>query len=120
MDICHTANNQNILYLAIQPQSSEEAQILTTNVCFVPGGCSLVQKLVMGSVEQAPSTEEQVRSTEDQVMSPEEQQECDRMAAAIISNDPHDVLVEFSSVVADTQEYLIGVSLLYFNLAVDI
>ncbi|KAK0153120.1 Transcription factor E4F1 [Merluccius polli] len=29
-------------------------------------------------------------------------------AAAIISEDPHTVLVEFSSVVADTQEYIIG------------
>lgn len=30
--------------------------------------------------------------------------------AAIISEDPHAVLVEFSSVVADTQEYIIKVS----------
>ena len=29
--------------------------------------------------------------------------------AAIISEDPHAVLVEFSSVVADTQEYIIKV-----------
>ncbi|KAF7698109.1 transcription factor E4F1 [Silurus meridionalis] len=42
------------------------------------------------------------------IMTPEEEQECDRMAAAIISDDPHAVLVEFSSVVADTQEYIIG------------
>ncbi|KAI5097411.1 transcription factor E4F1, partial [Silurus meridionalis] len=47
------------------------------------------------------------------IMTPEEEQECDRMAAAIISDDPHAVLVEFSSVVADTQEYIIGVSLLH-------
>lgn len=73
----------------------------------------MVQKQVMSPVEQVRSTEEQVENMEDQVMSPEEQQECDRMAAAIISNDPHDVLVEFSSVVADTQEYIIGVSLLF-------
>ena len=41
----------------------------------------------------------------------EEQQEtADSLAtAAIISEDPHTVLVEFSSVVADTQEYIIGV-----------
>uniref|UniRef100_A0A8C5F7A0 E4F transcription factor 1 n=1 Tax=Gadus morhua TaxID=8049 RepID=A0A8C5F7A0_GADMO len=40
----------------------------------------------------------------------EEQQEtADSLAtAAIISEDPHTVLVEFSSVVADTQEYIIG------------
>ncbi|XP_053467669.1 transcription factor E4F1 isoform X2 [Ictalurus furcatus] len=38
-----------------------------------------------------------------------EEQECiDNMAAAMISDDPHAVLVEFSSVVADTQEYIIG------------
>ncbi|XP_060757611.1 transcription factor E4F1 isoform X2 [Neoarius graeffei] len=53
------------------------------------GGCSAVQK-------------------PEQVVNPEEQQECDRVAAAIISDDPHTVLVEFSSVVADTQEYIIG------------
>lgn len=64
------------------------------------------------SEDQVRSIEDQVRSIEDQEMSPEEQQECDRMAAAIIADDPHAVLVEFSSVVADTQEYIIGVSLL--------
>ncbi|KAM3863881.1 transcription factor E4F1 [Diretmus argenteus] len=38
-----------------------------------------------------------------------EEQESDNLAtAAIISEDPHAVLVEFSSVVADTQEYIIG------------
>ncbi|XP_062840858.1 transcription factor E4F1 [Trichomycterus rosablanca] len=41
----------------------------------------------------------------------DEQQECaDSVAAALISEDPHAVLVEFSSVVADTQEYIIGTS----------
>ncbi|KAI4896798.1 hypothetical protein NFI96_026707 [Prochilodus magdalenae] len=45
----------------------------------------------------------------DQVSSSEEQQEStDSVAATIISEDPHTVLVEFSSVVADTQEYIIG------------
>uniref|UniRef100_UPI003AB06ED3 transcription factor E4F1 n=1 Tax=Centroberyx gerrardi TaxID=166262 RepID=UPI003AB06ED3 len=40
---------------------------------------------------------------------PEEQASADGLAtAAIISEDPHAVLVEFSSVVADTQEYIIG------------
>ncbi|XP_076026767.1 transcription factor E4F1 isoform X2 [Genypterus blacodes] len=39
----------------------------------------------------------------------EEQASVDNLAtAAIISEDPHAVLVEFSSVVADTQEYIIG------------
>ncbi|KAM4598146.1 transcription factor E4F1 isoform 1-T2 [Polymixia lowei] len=39
----------------------------------------------------------------------EEQESVDSLAtAAIISEDPHAVLVEFSSVVADTQEYIIG------------
>ncbi|XP_069569589.1 transcription factor E4F1 [Brachyistius frenatus] len=38
----------------------------------------------------------------------EEQESADSLAtAAIISEDPHAVLVEFSSVVADTQEYII-------------
>ncbi|CAL8272455.1 unnamed protein product [Lota lota] len=38
-----------------------------------------------------------------------EQESADSLAtAAIISEDPHTVLVEFSSVVADTQEYIIG------------
>lgn len=40
----------------------------------------------------------------------EEQQPANSMAATIISEDPHAVLVEFSSVVADTQEYIIQVS----------
>lgn len=41
----------------------------------------------------------------------EEQVSSDNLAtAAIISEDPHAVLVEFSSVVADTQEYIIKVS----------
>lgn len=40
----------------------------------------------------------------------EEQASVDNLTtAAIISEDPHAVLVEFSSVVADTQEYIIGV-----------
>ncbi|KAJ8413655.1 hypothetical protein AAFF_G00081620 [Aldrovandia affinis] len=37
----------------------------------------------------------------------EEQSSANSMAATIISEDPHAVLVEFSSVVADTQEYII-------------
>ena len=50
----------------------------------------------------------------DQVSSSEEQQEStDSVAATIISEDPHTVLVEFSSVVADTQEYIIGVCKLH-------
>ncbi|XP_072550357.1 transcription factor E4F1 isoform X2 [Salminus brasiliensis] len=45
----------------------------------------------------------------EQVLSSEEQQEStDNVAATIITEDPHTVLVEFSSVVADTQEYIIG------------
>jgi hypothetical protein len=40
----------------------------------------------------------------------EEQVSADSLAtAAIVSDDPHAVLVEFSSVVADTQEYIIRV-----------
>ncbi|XP_026559870.1 transcription factor E4F1 isoform X2 [Pseudonaja textilis] len=37
----------------------------------------------------------------------EEGQSADRLAATVISEDPPTVLVEFSSVVADTQEYII-------------
>ncbi|XP_066545139.1 transcription factor E4F1 isoform X2 [Amia ocellicauda] len=43
---------------------------------------------------------EQAEETEDQASA-------DSVAATIISEDPHAVLVEFSSVVADTQEYII-------------
>uniref|UniRef100_A0A8C7EG09 E4F transcription factor 1 n=1 Tax=Nothoprocta perdicaria TaxID=30464 RepID=A0A8C7EG09_NOTPE len=42
-----------------------------------------------------------------EVMVPEESQSADNLAATVISEDPHTVLVEFSSVVADTQEYII-------------
>lgn len=38
-----------------------------------------------------------------------DQQGSAESVAAIITDDPHAVLVEFSSVVADTQEYIIGV-----------
>lgn len=51
--------------------------------------------------EQTGSSEEQEMVTEND-------------ATTIISDDPHAVLVEFSSVVADTQEYIIGVSYLTF------
>ncbi|XP_026181232.1 transcription factor E4F1 isoform X2 [Mastacembelus armatus] len=47
-------------------------------------------------------------SSEQQEMITEEQASVDNLATtAIISEDPHAVLVEFSSVVADTQEYII-------------
>ncbi|XP_058509907.1 transcription factor E4F1 isoform X2 [Solea solea] len=47
-------------------------------------------------------------SSDQQVTVIEEQVSTDSLAtAAIISEDPHAVLVEFSSVVADTQEYII-------------
>ncbi|KAM9345744.1 transcription factor E4F1 [Symphorus nematophorus] len=47
-------------------------------------------------------------SSEQQAAVTEEQASVDSLAtAAIISEDPHAVLVEFSSVVADTQEYII-------------
>lgn len=58
-----------------------------------PGGCYAVQQ------------------KEPEVLSSEGQQEsADSVGATIITEDPHTVLVEFSSVVADTQEYIIGVS----------
>uniref|UniRef100_A0AAR2JZZ7 Transcription factor E4F1 n=1 Tax=Pygocentrus nattereri TaxID=42514 RepID=A0AAR2JZZ7_PYGNA len=56
------------------------------------GGCYAVQQK---DPDQVSSTEEQQEST-------------DSVAATIITEDPHTVLVEFSSVVADTQEYIIG------------
>ncbi len=50
-------------------------------------------------------------SSEQQDAVTEEPAPVDSVAtAAIISEDPHAVLVEFSSVVADTQEYIIKVS----------
>uniref|UniRef100_A0A667YZC3 Transcription factor E4F1 n=1 Tax=Myripristis murdjan TaxID=586833 RepID=A0A667YZC3_9TELE len=48
-------------------------------------------------------------SSEQQEVVTEEQESADNLTrTAIISEDPHAVLVEFSSVVADTQEYIIG------------
>lgn len=72
-----------------------------------------MQKQVRSPELQVRRPADKSKCTEEHEMSTEEQQECDRMAAAIISDDPHAVLVEFSSVVADTQEYIIGVSLLH-------
>lgn len=77
-----------------------------------PNPDPILEEQLSSTKEQVISAENEIRNVEDQEMSPEEQQECDRMAAAIIADDPHAVLVEFSSVVADTQEYIIGVSLL--------
>lgn len=45
----------------------------------------------------------------EEVIVSEESQSADNLAATVISEDPHTVLVEFSSVVADTQEYIIEV-----------
>ncbi|KAF2988105.1 hypothetical protein EK904_006642 [Melospiza melodia maxima] len=45
----------------------------------------------------------------EEVMVSEESQSADNLAATVLSEDPHTVLVEFSSVVADTQEYIIEV-----------
>lgn len=56
-----------------------------------PGGCLLALKEV------------------EEVVVSEESQSADNLAATVISEDPHTVLVEFSSVVADTQEYIIEV-----------
>ncbi|KAA0706018.1 Transcription factor E4F1 [Triplophysa tibetana] len=58
------------------------------------GGCFAVQRK---DCEQTGSSEEQEMATEND-------------STTIISDDPHAVLVEFSSVVADTQEYIIGSS----------
>ncbi|XP_030646686.1 transcription factor E4F1 [Chanos chanos] len=55
------------------------------------GGCYSGQK----ELEQTDTAQEQQASA-------------DSVAATIISEDPHAVLVEFSSVVANTQEYIIG------------
>ncbi|XP_058671704.1 transcription factor E4F1 isoform X1 [Ammospiza caudacuta] len=46
----------------------------------------------------------------EEVMVSEESQSADNLAATVLSEDPHTVLVEFSSVVADTQEYIIETS----------
>lgn len=46
----------------------------------------------------------------EEVLVSEESQSADNLAATVISEDPHTVLVEFSSVVADTQEYIIEVT----------
>ncbi len=44
--------------------------------------------------------------------SEEQEVSAESIAATIVSDDPHAVLVEFSSVVADTQEYIIGVKIM--------
>uniref|UniRef100_A0A8C5UGH3 Transcription factor E4F1 n=1 Tax=Malurus cyaneus samueli TaxID=2593467 RepID=A0A8C5UGH3_9PASS len=46
----------------------------------------------------------------EEVIVSEESQSADNLAATVLSEDPHTVLVEFSSVVADTQEYIIETS----------
>ncbi|KAG8007000.1 Transcription factor E4F1 [Nibea albiflora] len=53
-----------------------------------------------GGCHKDDSSEQQGTVTEEQAVD-------DLATAAIISDDPHAVLVEFSSVVADTQEYII-------------
>lgn len=73
--------------------SKELNQILTAFFFSPPGGC---QRDETGP-QEAAATEEQ--ASDDSLAT-----------AAIISEDPHAVLVEFSSVVADTQEYIIKVS----------
>lgn len=61
-------------------------------VVSTPGGCS------------------KENSNEQQGVVTEEQASADSLSAAeVITEDPHAVLVEFSSVVADTQEYIIKV-----------
>lgn len=46
----------------------------------------------------------------EEVLMSEENQSSDSMAETLVSEDPNTVLVEFSSVVADTQEYIIEAS----------
>lgn len=67
---------------------------LLTQPVFAPGGC-----------HKDDASEQQVVLAEGQTSldSP--------AAAAIISDDPDAVLVEFSSVVADTQEYILKVGI---------
>lgn len=71
--------------------SKELNRILTA--VLPPGGCQRDE----ASPQEAATAEEQ--ASDDSLAT-----------AAIISEDPHAVLVEFSSVVADTQEYIIKVS----------
>lgn len=67
-------------------------KLTLTLVVFTPGGCS------------------KENSNEQQGALEEEQTPADGLSKAeVISEDPHAVLVEFSSVVADTQEYIIKV-----------
>lgn len=69
-------------------------EMITKNDVFLefhPGGCLLAMKEV------------------EEVIVSEESQSADNLAATVLSEDPHTVLVEFSSVVADTQEYIIEV-----------
>lgn len=69
---------------------------LCVYVCL--GGCFAVQRK---DSEHTGSSEEQ-----------------ENVSTTIVSDDPHAVLVEFSSVVADTQEYIIGVSYLTLRVIV--
>ncbi|PKU35517.1 transcription factor hypothetical protein [Limosa lapponica baueri] len=70
-------------------EAFSEATSLETHIKGHLGGCLLALKEV------------------EEVMVSEESQSADNLAATVISEDPHTVLVEFSSVVADTQEYII-------------
>ncbi len=54
----------------------------------------------------------QQKDSEPEGDSEEQEVSAESIAATIVSDDPHAVLVEFSSVVADTQEYIIGVKIM--------
>jgi len=83
-----------------------------TAVVSRPGGCQKEEE--PKEPHDNDGGEEEVDVDVDVEMEVEEEQVQESVdnlaAAAIISEDPHTVLVEFSSVVADTQEYIIGVS----------
>ncbi len=66
-------------------------------VCVWSGGCLAVQQ----------------KDSEPEGDSEEQEVSAESVAATIVSDDPHAVLVEFSSVVADTQEYIIGVKIMH-------
>lgn len=73
-------------------QPCRKKKEVNCSCCSPPGGC---QREDPGPQEAASTAE---------------QESADSLAtAAIITEDPHAVLVEFSSVVADTQEYIIKV-----------
>ncbi len=74
--------------------------------------CVCICVCVCGFVWSGGCLAVQQKDSELEGDSEEQEVSAESIAATIVSDDPHAVLVEFSSVVADTQEYIIGVKIM--------